>query len=516
MLQDHYILKYLFRHRMVFLLVLFSFLYAKPADNIEGRFALMPLHTESVAARPVRNEHYLSPNGLFLIHYDNSGTHAVPQNFTFDPLIPDYVYSAARYLEESYYVLRDSLGFRSPPIDNSTSPEIDIYFKRSDMYYGQTFFDQEVEPGVWTSYIELNSNLENASVFYTTGLQGLMVTCAHELFHVFQLGYKYRNSDVFYFEMSSVWFEEYMYPEINDYHSYFTDYITRWNYAINHSSLYYNNVGFNFYIDAHYSLPENNVILAVWEQMIGQNALNAIRYVLTDRGSSFENALSNWGTAQVLCSPYASDDFPYSFNDAEVLQTISFSQYPDHLLTDRSATISLSASPMVSYYRINNMPNSLLSFEAVFPENTYANLICLDNAQSRVYPAGNGPVFIDGNRYSDFVLCVGTDRANTSGTYAFSVIESNIISSLYPNPATEGQTCYIEYILTRDHEAGNMVLYDLLGRKIFSRPLKASELSAGAHQLSFPALTYPLSSGLYIVMLQTEDTRLTKKMTFFK
>ena len=102
MLQDHYILKYLFRHRMVFLLVLFSFLYAKPADNIEGRFALMPLHTESVAARPVRNEHYLSPNGLFLIHYDNSGTHAVPQNFTFDPLIPDYVYSAARYLEESY------------------------------------------------------------------------------------------------------------------------------------------------------------------------------------------------------------------------------------------------------------------------------------------------------------------------------------------------------------------------------------------------------------------------------
>jgi len=61
-----------------------------------------------------------------------------------------------------------------------------------------------------------------------------------------------------------------------------------------------------------------------------------------------------------------------------------------------------------------------------------------------------------------------------------------------------------------------MVLYDLLGRKIFSRPLKASELSAGAHQLSFPALTYPLSSGLYIVMLQTEDTRLTKKMTFFK
>ncbi|MBW6458283.1 MAG: hypothetical protein K0B52_03880, partial [FCB group bacterium] len=306
MLHDH---KHIFRHGMIFLFMVFSVLYAKPADNVEGRHLLLPLHTEVQTARPVRNEHYLSPNGLFLIHYDNSGTHAVPQNFTYDPNIPDYIYGAARYLEDSYYVLRDSLGFRTPPVDNVLSHEIDVYFVNYTNYYGQTFLEQEVEPGVWTAYMTLNSDLENASVFYTTGLEGLMVTCAHELFHVFQLGYKYRSSDVFYFEMSSVWFEEYMYPEINDYHSYFTDYVTRWNYAINHSSLYYNNVGFNFYIDARYSLPGDNVILAVWEQMISENSLNAIRSVLGARGTSFENALSNWGIAQVLCSPYASDDF---------------------------------------------------------------------------------------------------------------------------------------------------------------------------------------------------------------
>ncbi|MBW6458808.1 MAG: T9SS type A sorting domain-containing protein, partial [FCB group bacterium] len=103
-----------------------------------------------------------------------------------------------------------------------------------------------------------------------------------------------------------------------------------------------------------------------------------------------------------------------------------------------------------------------------------------------------------------------------SVSYSFSVIESDIISSVYPNPATEGQTCYIDYILTRDHPNGNIFLYDVGGRKVFSRPMNAAELSAGSHQLSFPYLSGHLSSGLYIFVLRTGDTQLSKKMTFFK
>ncbi|MFA7195560.1 MAG: hypothetical protein WC210_07565, partial [Candidatus Neomarinimicrobiota bacterium] len=70
---------------------------AKPADLIPAAGLPTQFLSAVPGARPARQAEYLSPQALFLIHYDTSGYHAVPADYTFDPEIPDYVYCAARY-----------------------------------------------------------------------------------------------------------------------------------------------------------------------------------------------------------------------------------------------------------------------------------------------------------------------------------------------------------------------------------------------------------------------------------
>ncbi|MCF7833539.1 MAG: hypothetical protein K9N05_08210, partial [Candidatus Marinimicrobia bacterium] len=272
-------------------------LEGKPANHQSAeRVLLKTFQTLGTTSRPSRIEQYLSPAGHFIIHYDNSGDNEVPQKFTFNDSIPDFVFMAAEYLDESFITLRDSLNFSSPPIDNIESPEIDVYFRYDKSYYGITQYETNLGDDSWTSYLTLSTQLNDSTTFFTFGLEGLRVTCAHELFHIFQLGYKFRNQDIFYFEMSSVWFEEYMYPEVNDYHSYVNQYAHDWNYAINHGSLDYDNAGFNLYINKRFSNADENIINNIWERILNVNALSAIRAELLDQGITFEEALRDWGT----------------------------------------------------------------------------------------------------------------------------------------------------------------------------------------------------------------------------
>lgn len=502
------------RNFLVIAPALFPFiLTAKPADIREAQHFTKPLGMQIPLVRPSRDHSYLSENGNFIIHYNNSGDHSVPQNYTFNDSIPDYVYRSAQYLEDSFVMLRDSLGFRLPPPDHANAPEIDVYFTSYFDNYGMTYLESQAEPDVWTSYITLSTNLEDSSVFYTPGLDGLKVTCAHELFHVFQLGYIYRDADYFYFEMSSVWFEEYMYPDVNDYHSYFNQYTGNWNYAVNHANLYYNNVGFNLYIDKHYSAPGNNIINTIWERIPEEPALDAIGTVLDERGDGFAHALCNWGSAQVLCYPYSAENFTYGFDDAQDLPTVSFSRYPDNVFTSLNAEFELPASPMVSYYKLREIPPQALLFETDLTEGLSANLICLDGTQSMVYPVKNAISVIDGKRFNECILVIGSDQENAAGSFSMMPVPSDLIVSLYPNPSSSGYGINIRYVLTEDQQAIQAALYDLRGRRVFVHDLDEHLLQQGLHTLTLDLLPHRLSSGIYFFTLHTDERSISKKLT---
>ncbi len=505
--------------RNVLVLVLLTlpfWLSAKPADIRQAEPFKKPFSTAAPLARPVRDLSYLSGNGHFLIHYDTSGYHAVPPEYTASDSVPDFVVFAAQYLEDSYGVLHDSLGFKLPPADHENSPEIDVYFSSYFNSYGETFLESEIETDVWTSYLTLSTKLSDSSAYYTPGLEGLKVTCAHELFHVFQLGYIFRDQDYFYFEMSSVWFEEYMYPEVDDYHSYFNQYSSNWDYAIDHSSLDYNNVGFNLYIDARHSVPGDNIITAIWDRVLSEPALDAIRTVLTARGGGFADALCNWGSAQVLCYPYAAENFAWPFNDAETLPTISFSRYPENVITELQAEVSLSSSPMASYYKITEMPGEAVIFDIGLSEGISAKLICLDGMQSRVYAVGDAPYVIDAGRYEDCILVVGSDREDASARIDLTPAPADLITSLYPNPGSPETPVHIEYVLTQDQQSLRMAVYDLRGRPVLRRDLQEDLRLQGFHTLELDLRSRNLASGIYIFTLRTDTKVLTKKMTFIR
>lgn len=491
-------------------------IFAKPANNQAARTFLKPYQTFGNTSRPTRVEEYLSPGGHFLIHYDNSGYNEVPQDFNYNDSIPDFVIKAAEYLDASFSELHDSLGFQIPPIDNVESPEIDVYFRSDYLYYGVTQPENEVILGsnVWTSYLTLSTKLNDSSVFYTYGLEGLSVTCAHELFHIFQLGYKFRNADIFYFEMSSVWFEEHMYPDVNDYHSYFNNYASDWNYAINNSQLDYDNVGFNLYLDKRFSLPGENIIHNIWDRIIDTPALQSIRDELSDNEITFEEALRDWGSAQVLCGPYSANNFLYPFNDAADLETISFDNYSSNIITAQSANITLPTDPMVSYYKISELPDQILLFEAALPAGTDANLVCLNGQESEVRQIGPSPLIVDGRQFNDCIMAIGSDTEDVAVSFSFTPVSSDQISALYPNPLHASEIFHLSYLLLEDNFYGQLAIYDLLGRKVYSQTLAENLLIAGIHNIEF--VPGDLSSGVYIVALHTDNSVIAGKFTFIK
>ena len=138
----------------------FTMVFAKPVHHDMALTDLKkPFMSSAMASRPIRNNHYPTPGGHFIIHYDNSGYHAVPQDYTYNDSIPDFVFKAAEYLDESYAMLHDSLNYDAPPTDNIESPEIDIYFNFDLSYYGVTYPENLVNTVEYTSYLTLSTQL---------------------------------------------------------------------------------------------------------------------------------------------------------------------------------------------------------------------------------------------------------------------------------------------------------------------------------------------------------------------
>lgn len=184
-----------------------------------------------VLSRPLRQTNIL--RGSFRIHYDTSGINQPAILNTLGQRIPN---TAHRYADSvaaiANYVLqfdRDSLGFLPPPPDNSVGggPEYDIYIQElSSSYYGLTTPEEVIPPakpdgGKYTTYMIIDNDFIFVTPDSNKGLPGLRVTLAHELHHAIQIGnYGYWSSDVFFHEITSVWMEDAIFPEVNDYFQY--------------------------------------------------------------------------------------------------------------------------------------------------------------------------------------------------------------------------------------------------------------------------------------------------------
>jgi hypothetical protein len=236
-------------------------------------------------ARPTSDSVYISPDLLFAVHYDIDGPEAVPLEDLNSNNIPDYVERIGLYADSSYRHYRYNLGYLPPPSDGD--PYYDIYLLII-WAYGVTVFDQ---PGdsAWSDYSSFMYVHCNFAGFPANDdpegsvIGAQKVTCAHEFYHATQLAYN-GFCDLWWHEASAVFFEEVVFPEVNDNYSYLP-------YFFNYPDTFLYSTGNHMY--ASFIWPQFiakkfgiNTIKNIWERCRFDSALQSMDGALGEYGQS--------------------------------------------------------------------------------------------------------------------------------------------------------------------------------------------------------------------------------------
>ena len=228
---------------------------------------------------------YGSPAGRFLVHYVDTGAHAVyqPTVRTLEDTVPDFVVMVARIADSVYTHIIDSLGYPQPPVDGyypiGLDDRYDIYLQDlSAQFYGLTYIEASVTSQTATSYLILDNDYQSIEKYVTRPLDAVRVTTAHEYFHAVQFGMDVTEFDgypsstrrQYWMEMSAVWMEEECYDAINDYYAYLPfvfefPTVSLQSFGSSGSDLHpYGSVTFALYLSEHYAA--DSIIRNIWER----------------------------------------------------------------------------------------------------------------------------------------------------------------------------------------------------------------------------------------------------------
>ena len=152
-----------------------------------------------------------SQSGRFMIHYALEGQDRVSQSF---------LDSTEAILDHCWSFEVDSLGYPAPvPMEDGF---VHVYLMDLPNLYGYT--DPVASSGTGlVADLVLDNDVANAA-HATRGINGLRVTVAHEFFHLVQFAMRLNPFHLYFYEWSSTWMEEQVYPEINDYLYYLPDF----------------------------------------------------------------------------------------------------------------------------------------------------------------------------------------------------------------------------------------------------------------------------------------------------
>ncbi len=466
---------------------------------------------------------YLSTAGHFLLHYTNTGLDSVPQIRTLDGTVPDFILHAGTYLEHAYSLLVDTLGYSAPPVDNASSPETDVYFRNlGDGGYGGT----TPEAGVastsrtvdYTSYIEIDNDFVGA-LFYRHGDDALRVTCAHEFFHVVQLGYglwSWSNDEVWFLEASSVWFEDKAFPEVNDYFQYFERYSTTWGDPV--PSYSYDNAWFTIYLEALHP----NSLLDIWTAIMKQNVYKSVtNYLVHNFGSDgWSPALADMAASLSVCGQ----------DDAAVLSPIPDAAQLPALQIPKAYTLKVQMTDSLSF-SLQSKALATNFFNLSFPSGQQRMEVGLDGTDNLnaeiVYHGPKGPECLDissGMTYlpsgllnGGAVLCIGGGVGNGQDLLTARLVfhQSSIrFAALFPNPVMSGAVLTLSISFPGLKSRYLYRIYNILGQRLYDSGYHVSSID----NISVPLATTlgPVASGVYFMELSVEDETFVKKFTILK
>ena len=164
------------------------------------------------------------------VFYTLAGPDAVPLVNSDGDQFPDYAEAALSFMEFSFRREHGKLGWRRPPKDggrgcrtipNDGKSRIDAYLVDLPGLYGYAQTDPRQRGHRQFGYLVIDNDMQEISG-YSSPLQPLAVTAAHEYNHVVQFGYDYIQ-DPWMFESTATAYEELVFPSVNDYLQYISE-----------------------------------------------------------------------------------------------------------------------------------------------------------------------------------------------------------------------------------------------------------------------------------------------------
>ncbi|MFQ5638124.1 MAG: MXAN_6640 family putative metalloprotease [bacterium] len=255
---------------------------------------------QTLFARPTLPLHVVSASGRFRFHYADSGLDAVPLEDLDGNGRPDYIDAVEAAFEKSYAFEIDQLGYLEPPADNGVDgPEYDVYIHNLSAVYGLTTTDgpvSETQQNDRITYIEIDNDY--AEGFFTSGVPGAQVTAAHEYFHAIQFSYRtiMNSNEIYYYELCSIWMEDIVYDEINDYLQYQRFFFNRPDISFNRFDPFSHYLGESLW--NHFLVKKTNkldIMSRTWEIMLSNVvAIDAVKQALFENNIRLTDAFAEY------------------------------------------------------------------------------------------------------------------------------------------------------------------------------------------------------------------------------
>jgi hypothetical protein len=364
-------------------------------------------------ARPEKPFTYRTTH--FVIHYDTEGSYPV-----YHPLedtnpadgVPDYVNRVGEYMERSWYVEVDSMGYYAPPFDGTAGGDslYDVYI---DQPYGYTAGEEPSSqypdrPYAITSYIDIGNDLR-ISRYPDDPLPFCKATCSHELFHACQFVFTGQiweypeDYTSWLYESSSNWIEESVWDELNDVYYYLNSYL-----PVSYQSLYHEDSRhmyaswiWNQYLSENFG---RDILYSIWLKYMETFACAAVDSVLHNFGTTMNDqfqkfAVWNWFTNGKDDGSHYSEG-AFFFAQDTVIYIATHSSYP------ASRTVSGSTAPEsygANYIHFNPSSADTGAYKLTFSGDSYyvygVNLILYK-------PSGSSylKMNLDGNQSGELLI----------------------------------------------------------------------------------------------------------------
>ena len=512
-----------------------SYQELQQTQSIKNSFQKKSLEKTTYTRPDFLPKTYISANGNFKIHYTTEGNHAVNTESTNPDEVPDWVFETAKIAERAYYILVDSLHLDSPPNDGVDGDEFDIYIiNYGGSYYAETINENTIpetqRPYDYTSYLKIDNDYIESS-YYTNNYDALKVTIVHEFFHMIQLGYNYDTNsylsrmsagDTFFFEWSSVWFEDFCYPEVNDYINYAKSFSFYPDDSIWSSSYWYSHGIFIKFIIDKYSV---DILKKTWDKIKNEErAFFALQETIREETNTTLDKLYNEFCQRMYYSGSKYNQELSVSNDSQYFPVLRIN-YGDRYEFDGFKKIDSDISAF-----------STLPIELTFNTSQHFGLIEDHNFSDKFI---GSYIFDDNDKYTNNNFQLDSDsyisKCSMGDTLILFITNKNhdetqtlnltidyvepdnflLINKIFPNPVDANGSINISISTKETTNLFNLKIYNLLGQKILDK--KYDKNINGKYSINFHNdINQPLSSGIYLLKIEANGKEKFEKFTIIK